>query len=356
MNSRPKYICLMVVILFACADGIEPPATTEMVQISEGLDFLFGSTEPCLEGEPIQCSALENIPITYPTVMVRLKPFAIDVHEVTNLQYSYCVAMGECSEPTYGNTLTVPDYYGNSQFDHYPVVNVTFGQATDYCAFVGRALPTEAQWERVAGGHALSEGSKRRMATDSFQSINQCVGKDVALQVCGGPGIPNTAGISADDSVLEGGVAVRDLAGNVSEWTRSYKDEDVTCLEALPPSCDCYACQPDDTSCFTACYLCDLCQPEAGQTEGPCFMLCPEHIGSMGVPICIPYAPTNVWDEDLGVWPWPVAGSSAVVRGGNYFTNSNSSCTIRSADRSMSRPIADGGQGPTVGFRCAKDL
>jgi len=356
MTLRLGKICLFAVLCVACAEGIDPPATSEMVQINDGLEFLFGTTEPCLSGEPVQCSALENIPPAYPTVMVRLKPFAIDVHEVTNLQYSYCVAMGSCNEPTYGNTLTVPDYYGNAQFNHHPVVNVTYEQANDYCAFVGGRLPTEAEWERVAGGHALSEGSKRRMAAETFVSLSQCIGKDVSIKICGGPGLPIAAGMSADDFVMEGGIAVRDLAGNVSEWTSSYKDEQVTCLEDLPPSCDCYACQPDDTSCFASCYLCELCQPQAEETEGPCFTLCPEHVGSLGIPICLPYDTNSVWDEDLGIWPWPIAGASAVVRGANYFTNDNSACTIRSADRSMSRPIADGGQGPTVGFRCAKDL
>jgi len=79
---------------------------------------------------------------------VTLSDFWIYSTKVTNRMYAYCVRMGKC---------TVPDGRDDPSFDdplhsNNPVVGVTWYQASEYCAFVGGRLPTEAEQEKTARG------------------------------------------------------------------------------------------------------------------------------------------------------------------------------------------------------------
>jgi formylglycine-generating enzyme required for sulfatase activity len=83
---------------------------------------------------------------------VYLDAFWIDQTEISNGMYAKCVTAGICSEPASKKSTNLSDYYGNSEYDNYPVIYVSWLQAKDYCEYVGRQLPTEAQWEKAALG------------------------------------------------------------------------------------------------------------------------------------------------------------------------------------------------------------
>ncbi len=87
-----------------------------------------------------------------PTREVTLKEYWIDQYEVTNGMYSLCVQAGVCQAPQTSYSNRRSKYFGNPEFQDYPVITVTWTDAQIYCAWVGRRLPTEAEWERAARG------------------------------------------------------------------------------------------------------------------------------------------------------------------------------------------------------------
>lgn len=159
--------------------------------------------------------------------IVVMAPFFVDATEVTVAQYR---RFGT-ARPWSGSTgvSTIDDFCTFTEtadrFDDYPVNCVYKSDARDYCIALGKALPTEAQYEYVAS--ALESrpyvwGSDAPTCGDAVVA-NAGIGLfagypgECRLDAHGGP---SRVGSGRRDRLTLGGVEVLDLVGNVREYVR----------------------------------------------------------------------------------------------------------------------------------------
>jgi formylglycine-generating enzyme required for sulfatase activity len=154
----------------------------------------------------------------YPQRAVYLDAYWIDQHEVTNAQYAKCVAARKCQLPLITKSMNGSSYYGTAEFANYPLVYVLWNDARTYCAWAGRRLPTEAEWEKAArgtDGRLYPWGNQRpncRLANYGYGVDNYC------------EGAPTQVGKYSPDG--DSPYSVWDMAGNAFEWVADWYQSD----------------------------------------------------------------------------------------------------------------------------------
>ena len=186
------------------------PGSGEMVRIPAGSFTMGSSTKEIIVAMRLcpSCGA-EDFKIEQPQRKVFLKTYAIDRYEVTNSEYTRCVAAGVCKETPF---LRKEPFNAPLQ----PVVGVMYEDAEAYCRWVGKRMPTEAEWEKAA------RGTDRRLfpwgweSDCSRASHTEGLGYDCRETQ---PRHPMPVGSFPQGKSPYG---VYDMAGNVWEWVSDY--------------------------------------------------------------------------------------------------------------------------------------
>jgi formylglycine-generating enzyme required for sulfatase activity len=136
---------------------------------------------------------------TMPAGPVSLSLYLIEAHEVTWGAWEDCVLAGACPDvlgpPAPGQALL-------------PASGMSHDEAVGYCAWIGRRLPTEAEWERAARG----VDARLYPWGDAPPDCSR-----VTFDGCG-PGPTPVASRLGDVSP----VGARDMSGNVAEWVSDW--------------------------------------------------------------------------------------------------------------------------------------
>jgi len=94
---------------------------------------------------------------------------------------------------------------------NHPVLHVSWYEAEAWCAWAGRRLPSEAEWEMAAASDR-AEGPKRRFPWGEANPTSACANLEGAAG-----GLLDVAALPDGDSAW----GCRQMLGNVWEWTAS---------------------------------------------------------------------------------------------------------------------------------------
>ena len=195
--------CLIAALTATAHRAAAQPVKKEMVDIPAG-SFTMGSTNGPADEQPAH--------------HVMLATFSIDRYPVTNAQFAvFLQAVGpfnangkrlfDVQDPDARVRQVGARWTAHTGFEQHPVVEVSWAGARDYCAWRGKRLPTEAEWEKAARGTDARKYPWGNAPPDRTRAQYNAEYNETA------PVDRFPAGASP--------YGVQDLAGNAWEWVSS---------------------------------------------------------------------------------------------------------------------------------------
>lgn len=181
----------------------DPPELGSMVYVPAG-EFQMGC-DPNNSG--YECFGEES-----PLHPVWLDAFYLDKHQITNGEYLECIYAGACRWPRTGS-VEQHDYFGKAAFDLFPILYVSRWDAEDYCRWVDKRLPTEAEWEKAARGSIDTRPWPWGSEPWDCTNVNRCRGSEDWFPV-------------RVDDMHRGQTpyGALNMAGNAADWLQDYYD------------------------------------------------------------------------------------------------------------------------------------
>jgi formylglycine-generating enzyme required for sulfatase activity len=153
----------------------------------------------------------------HPAHRVTLAAFYLDRTEVTNAAYAECVAARACAR---NDTHVASRMHAGNDAEfgrpEQPVVGVTWDDAHAYCAFRGKRLPREAEFERAVRG---DDGRRYPWGNGTPTPELTAFGRPLSMN----PGHGTTDDVGSHPAG-KGPYGHDDLAGNVWEWMEDEYD------------------------------------------------------------------------------------------------------------------------------------
>lgn len=172
----------------------------------------------CIQGGTFYRGSYEGQRDEQPKHRVQIQSFFLDIHPVTNAQFVRYLEHSKGEQDRYYNELIrlkesrIQRRAGKliiePGYAQHPVVGVTWYGATEYAAWVGKRLPTEAEWEIAA---ACGEANLRFPCGDEISKEFSNFFSSDTTPIMKYP--PNAFGLY-------------DMAGNVYEWCQDWYDYD----------------------------------------------------------------------------------------------------------------------------------
>ncbi len=194
-----KAILLLGVVVFN-SGSLFCQEKAEMVLIPAG-EFLMGKDRSA-DKPTVEKSYIDNY-----AHKVWIDAFYMDKYEVTNAQYyQFCLATRTPLPELWG----MGAFHCGLAFPDNPVVGVTYGDAKEYARWLGKRLPTEAEWEYAARGGLVGKNYPYGDELDNKQANFA----------------PASKGTRIVGSYPANGYGLFDMVGNVTEWVADYYDKD----------------------------------------------------------------------------------------------------------------------------------
>jgi len=203
---RPTQILLTFLLLFGgCFQRSlsKPTPPPDMVLIPAG-PFQMGSNKEDTEHQGAEFGSVKPWYLDeHPQHRVVLSDFFIDRFEVTNSQYQRLIESIQARAPEHW----IGGRYLGGQ-ENFPVTEINWYDADRYCKWVGKRLPSEAEWEKAARG---TDGRE-------FPWGNEF---DPKKANTGASGFGRLLAVGSFPSGVSP-YGVHDLAGNAWEWVEDW--------------------------------------------------------------------------------------------------------------------------------------